>query len=1075
MDGLSTGQRIRIGEDYGTILFIGDVAGTAGTWLGIEWDEGSKRGKHSGERNGVQYFTCCIPNSGSFVRPNTPGLTTGVGFDTALISKYIDTFQSDGVESVVLGSSNGAILVEGPRLNKVRAKFSQIERLRSISLNKYDVSNVGNPQVAAKLCQSAQSLDLSRTLLGNWNAVADIIRCTPNLSVLELNNNRIQYTAVLNTINFPKLTHLRLNSTMITWACQVLVHLPVLEDLQIGYNQLEDLRPLSTINTSEALPNLTTLNLDSNRLSDWVSTMISCSMVPRLHNLMIPSNAIAAIPRRAITPAANEPTLSIHYLTITENPISNWNDVDSLVTWFPELRDLSISFEPLASGIPPGATRNFVIARLPALGKLNGTEVTERERTDAELFYLSWIMRNGQLSEADTEALHPRWKELATKYNTSTEKSKQTAENLGSHMIGVKVVKIQGVITRQQPISISDTGTTLRVLPTMSTKVFGMKLKKGMKLSSQVDPKALWILSTSESGEIIPLRAFDADPLHDLTWSGILYEMAPQLTSGALTRLMTSEFTPDAIGDFQPVLQLLSVKKVSSGGGSDRYRLIITLGIEKVDDYSEKIGNPVNFDKAENQSGAGTSAMDVDPAPAAVAPPKAAPSAPTSGAATNTLPPGFAPLHPIEALSPYSNKWTIRARVTQKSDIRTWSNQRGEGKLFSVNLMDETGEVRATGFNEVVDNLYSKLEEGKVYWFSKARVQLAKKQFSNLSNDYEIALERQTEAVPCEDESAVPKVQFNFTELSQLDGVEKDAMVDVLGVVTEVKPIDTINVKSTGKTVSKRDVTIVDKSGSSVRMTIWGKQAETFQAENNPVIAFKGVKVGDFGVSSSTMTFHPDFPEAHALQGWYSSEGHSQTFKSQSTGGMGGGAGGGGGTINRREMKTLHAVKEENLGMNDEGKADFFTARATIIHIKSDNIMYPACGSDNCSKKVTEVHDGWRCEKCEKSFPKPNYRYIMSLSVADYTQTAWLQVFNDPGELILGMTASELHELKEENEASYIAAIEKATSQTWIFQCRAQQSTYQDQSRVRYGVNRAHKVDYAEESRALLEAIKAYD
>jgi dynactin complex subunit len=58
MDGLSTGQRIRIGEDYGTVLFVGDVAGTTGAWFGIEWDEGSKRGKHSGDRNGVQYFTC---------------------------------------------------------------------------------------------------------------------------------------------------------------------------------------------------------------------------------------------------------------------------------------------------------------------------------------------------------------------------------------------------------------------------------------------------------------------------------------------------------------------------------------------------------------------------------------------------------------------------------------------------------------------------------------------------------------------------------------------------------------------------------------------------------------------------------------------------------------------------------------------------------------------------------------------------------------------------------------------------------------------------------------------------------
>lgn len=141
-----------------------------------------------------------------------------------------------------------------------------------------------------------------------------------------------------------------------------------------------------------------------------------------------------------------------------------------------------------------------------------------------------------------------------------------------------------------------------------------------------------------------------------------------------------------------------------------------------MEDYAEKIGNPASLDKVEPQPDAGTSAMEVDaPAPAAAAPAKAAakPVSKPSGA-TNALPAGFAPLHPIEALSPYSNKWTIRARVTQKSDIRTWSNQRGEGKLFNVNLMDDTGEIRATGFNEVVDNLYSKLEEGKVWGFGTA-------------------------------------------------------------------------------------------------------------------------------------------------------------------------------------------------------------------------------------------------------------------------------------------------------------------------------------------------------------------
>jgi replication factor A1 len=37
-----------------------------------------------------------------------------------------------------------------------------------------------------------------------------------------------------------------------------------------------------------------------------------------------------------------------------------------------------------------------------------------------------------------------------------------------------------------------------------------------------------------------------------------------------------------------------------------------------------------------------------------------------------------------------SRSWTIKARVTAKSEIKHWSNQRGDGKLFNVTLMDET-------------------------------------------------------------------------------------------------------------------------------------------------------------------------------------------------------------------------------------------------------------------------------------------------------------------------------------------------------------------------------------------------
>lgn len=64
-------------------------------------------------------------------------------------------------------------------------------------------------------------------------------------------------------------------------ACEIMVYFPELQDLQLGYNELRDLSPSLRVDTVKVLPSLTALNLDSNTLSDWVSTMRSCSMVPK--------------------------------------------------------------------------------------------------------------------------------------------------------------------------------------------------------------------------------------------------------------------------------------------------------------------------------------------------------------------------------------------------------------------------------------------------------------------------------------------------------------------------------------------------------------------------------------------------------------------------------------------------------------------------------------------------------------------------------------------------------------------------------------------------------------------------
>lgn len=170
--------------------------------------------------------------------------------------------------------------------------------------------------------------------------------------------------------------------------------------------------------------------------------------------------------------------------------------------------------------------------------------------------------------------------------------------------------------------------------------------------------------------------------------------------------------------------------------------------MDLVEHAADKIGNPATLGPEPAQAAgtptASTSAQQTPaaPVPAPVQQQKQV-SAPSNRAAASSH--GNRPIYPIEGLSPYQNNWTIKALVTQKSEMKHYANAKGDGKLLNVTLMDETGEIRATAFNAVADVIHDRLQEGKVYYISRARVNIAKKQFSHLNNDYELGFEKNTE------------------------------------------------------------------------------------------------------------------------------------------------------------------------------------------------------------------------------------------------------------------------------------------------------------------------------------------
>src|SRR3978361_118247 len=132
----------------------------------------------------------------------------------------------------------------------------------------------------------------------------------------------------------------------------------------------------------------------------------------------------------------------------------------------------------------------------------------------------------------------------------------------------------------------------------------------------------------------------------------------------------------------------------------------------------------------------------------------------------------------------------------------------------------------------------------------------------------------------------MPQIRYNFTNIGDLQSVEKDTTIDTIGVLREVAEVSQIVSKTTSKPYDKREITLVDDTGFSVRLTIWGNTATSFDAQPESILAFKGVKVSDFGgrslslLSSATMTVDPDIDEAHKLKGWYDAQGRQDTFAS---------------------------------------------------------------------------------------------------------------------------------------------------------------------------------------------------
>ncbi|KAK7265867.1 hypothetical protein RJT34_33491 [Clitoria ternatea] len=441
-------------------------------------------------------------------------------------------------------------------------------------------------------------------------------------------------------------------------------------------------------------------------------------------------------------------------------------------------------------------------------------------------------------------------------------------------------------------------------------------------------------------------------------------------------------------------------------------------------------------------------------------------------------------VRPLVSLNPYQGNWTIKVSVTNKGNMRTYKNARGEGCVFNVELTDEDGtQIQATMFNDAARKFFDKFVLGKVYYISKGTLKVANKQFKTVQNDYEMTLNENSEVEEVAGEASfVPEVKFNFVSIDQLGPhVNKNELVDVVGVVKNVSSTMSIRRKSDNEAIPKRDITIADESRKTVVVSLWNDLANNMGqelldiADQSPVVAIKSLKVGDFqGVSLSTISrsvlmINPDLPEAKKLRCWYDDEGKDAAMDS---------VGSGSSPMSNNGVRSVyidrvslsHITSNPSLG---DGKPAFFSIRGYINSIKPDQAMwYRACKT--CNKKVTEgIGSGYWCEGCQKNDEQCSLRYIMVVRVVDASGEAYISVFNEQAEKVVGCSADELDDLKsqEGEDNPYQLKLKEATWVPHLFRVSVAQNEYNNEKRQRITARAVVPLDFAAESRILLEEI----
>lgn len=400
---------------------------------------------------------------------------------------------------------------------------------------------------------------------------------------------------------------------------------------------------------------------------------------------------------------------------------------------------------------------------------------------------------------------------------------------------------------------------------------------------------------------------------------------------------------------------------------------------------------------------------------------------------------------------------SLTGKVVHRSDVRQYSG----GRFFTIHLMDDQGAVVgakrwARGEEqEQANQMHALVPEGRVVTLSRCSVKPADRRYSSLASPVEITFQDAAETAETlrPDFDAV-RPSVTFTAIADL---RKDWSVNVCAVVHQ----DSGTTRVGAARKRKRDLVLVDASGSCVEVTLWeetidevfGTAGRAPVAPGTRVLVVEGARVAAYqnGVvlkvyRSSTArllrdkTIRPatDADAFEVLRWYLHDRRNAPTSRTRVAF-----------SANYDEpRRTVDQIADDL----KRGTTAVGEVHVALVSINDLHFWYPAAPDTKRRLSYDDAAGTW-CDRDGKTYGEPVYRFMVRALLYDTNGSgAGIEatLFDETVERLVGRSAQSMHaEFGTRKVRDVATCIRRALQGEWIARLTAKKKFVDaDQTRV---------------------------